>query len=177
MTSNAQLEKEINTTLSKIPNILLEKAEKKGWSCRITNLRNLENEYGYDFKISGLTDYIRSQIVVYATFDGVHYALPHEMGHLLDQLLGNITDSDEWDDIYKKAKTNIKNKWQPEWHTKYNILQEKYFLDIENKKEFFADAFLLYCMDRPLLKETTSLCEIFDRAIEALEYMDECYIV
>lgn len=169
--SKNQLEETLTSVLNGVPKPLLDKFDKCGWTCVVTNQRNLENEYGYNFPVDGLTDFIKKQIIVYATHNGLYYSLPHEMGHVLDRLLGNITDTEEWSVICEREKENINHSV----HAK--IIKEKYFLDLNNKQEFFADAFLLYCANRPMLTEATKLNDLFDRAIIALEYIDECYIV
>lgn len=51
-----QLKKTVDGYISVIPRSLLFMFQKYGWHIILTNRRNLEQEYKYDYEIYGLTD-------------------------------------------------------------------------------------------------------------------------
>lgn len=127
--SKTQIEEKLNNVLEQIPNIILEKFEKLGWTIIITNTRKLEEEIGVFYEIYGYTNFKLKQFVVYATEEGID-GLFHEFGHFVDFLL-LISKTNEWNSIYKEEKDGY-------------LSMSLSFTKSNNKEETFADAFEFY---------------------------------
>lgn len=160
--TESHLRDAVQEYLNKIPKQLLNIFSEEGWTCVITNTRNLEKEYGYNFEIYGLTDYNKKQIIVYATQDGINFSLSHELGHFLDCYLGNISNTQSWKYIYDRFNTNR------------SYVDARYFSDKDTPAEYFANCFLLYVNDKNSLKRiSSSAYEFFEKTLTHLKYIRE----
>lgn len=149
----------LNNILNKIPKKILDKYNSDGWKIIITNTRNLEKEFGYNFKIHGCTLYEEKQTIVYANKYGIE-AIPHEIAHYLDSLI-NISQTIEWKEIYEKEKDFYKGTYLIDFFTK-----------IDSKEECFADAFLAYIMNKDSLKKhAKETYNVINNIIEYIDYL------
>jgi len=157
--SAKQLITAIETRLKSIPESLIKRFNDDGWTCIVTNQRNLEREYRYNYRISGLTDYAKKQIIIYAEWDSIQYSLPHELGHFLDYSLGTITKSGKWVRVFNYDSQHIPAD------------KTHYFTEPNLKEEFFADAFLLYCDDKTTPRGMEDSFKVIVKSLEALPYV------
>ncbi len=138
--TETQAREAVDAYLKKIPSAIISALEKEGWAIVITD-RNLEEKYGYNYEIYGVTDKEEKRIYIYAHKEGIEYALAHELGHFLDEYLGGLSGSKKWLSIHSAHKALPK-------------IPLSYFTgNIEKHDEFFADCFLLYINDSGLLME------------------------
>lgn len=150
-----QLKKTVDEYISVIPRSILFMFQKYGWHIILTNRRNLEQEYGYDYEIYGLTDYDRQQIIIYAKDESaIQQSLYHEFGHFLDYLL-DLSGEKDWFDI---------------WNEEKEYYDSAIFTQADNPAENFADAFLWYltCTRSNRLIQTEKL---FRNITENLDYI------
>lgn len=135
----------VEGVIALIPNEILSRMEEDGWKIIITNQRNLEKEYNFDFEIYGLTDFSKKEILVYANSTAIKYSIPHEIGHYVDSILDFISQSTEWKDIFQREQGDIpKIK---------SDLRDNYFILYNTPEEFFAECFGAYILMKDLEKE------------------------
>lgn len=137
--SENQLIDYLEEILEKIPSKLLDSYEKNGWKIIITNQRNIEEDYNFEYEVYGCTDYEQKTTIVYANKNGID-SLLHELAHYLDSLI-EISKTIEWENIYKKEQIFYKSE----------DLKD-YFTATDSQFECFADAFLVYILNKDLLK-------------------------
>lgn len=78
--TETQAREAVDAYLKKIPSAIISALEKEGWVIVITD-RNLEEKYGYNYEIYGVTDKEEKRIYIYTHKEGIEYALAHELGH------------------------------------------------------------------------------------------------
>ena len=126
--------------LQKVPEAILTAFQKENWHIIVTN-ENLEQKYGYDFEIYGVTDREEKTIYIYAHQDAVNYGLGHELGHFLDEYLGFVSEAKEWKELCLK-------------HYQIYGMPIFYFSEPnETEEEYFADCFLLYLNESSILEK------------------------
>lgn len=131
----------VSNYLKRIPQQIMDALEKEKWEIIITD-ESLEEKFGYNFKIYGLTDREYKIIYTYSYPTAIEYGLGHEIGHFMDMYLGNISDTPEWIKIFHN-------------HTDLADISPYYFTvgygEIK-KEEYFADCFLMYVNEPETLK-------------------------
>lgn len=100
--TESQANTAVRKYLDKVPTAILNAFQKEDWHIIVTN-ENLEQKYGYNFEIYGVTDRDEKTIYIYSHQDALNYGLGHEIGHFLDEYLGFISDTEEW----KRRKRSI----------------------------------------------------------------------
>lgn len=168
--SEEQLRQEVEKSLEDIPDVVISKFNEEEWECHITNVMSIEHMYGYNYKVLGVTDFAKKKIIIYATIDALYYSLPHELGHFLDYSLGTITNCGKWINIHKQDSFSWKRAVA-------NEAREEFFPEVDDKREYFADAFLLYCRDKGKLRYTMDTFNVIDKAILALPFCQEAHSI
>lgn len=149
----------IEKYILKIPEPILKAFDKEGWKIILTN-ENLEDKFGYDFEIYGVTDKNYKTIYTYAYPVAITYGLGHEIGHFVDIFLGNISRTNQWKNICKEHKE------LSDMPIYYFTLNKCEFYD----EEYFADSFLLFLNDKTLLKRCNeSAYNLFDRLFNNID--------
>ena len=145
--------------ISKIPEQILKIFDKEGWKIILTN-ENLEDKFGFNFEIYGVTDKDYKTIYTYAHPVAITYGLGHEIGHFVDIFLGNISRTNQWKNICKQHKE------LSDMPIYYFTLNKCEFYD----EEYFADSFLLFLNDKTLLKKCNeSAYNLFDRLFKNID--------
>ena len=133
--SYTALVEEVNSLMNKLPDYL--NPDTYHWNLFITDVC-LANKYGCSYS-KGYTDYKEHNIYIPCTLEGVYLGLSHEIGHMVDAMLG-ISDTKEWQDIFAEFKRKYRNS---------TVFQE---LGIEEQRliarEFFAEAFQVFLNDK-----------------------------
>ena len=169
--TNGQAKEYVDDYLKRIPEqisgVLFNIFAGNGWRVIITD-DNLEEKFGYNYEIYGVTDKEHKTIYVYAYPLAIEYGFGHELGHLVDIYLGNISGSDEWNKCFHQHKqlSNIPCFY---FTVGYGEI---------SKEEYFADSFLLYLNDAELLQQcNVAVYNMFVKffknihvLIEAVEY-------
>lgn len=147
--------------LNKVPTAILNAFQKEGWHIIVTN-ENLEQRYGYNFEIYGVTDRDKKTIYVYSHQDALNYGLGHEIGHFLDEYLGFISDTEEWKGLHIG-------------HKKLPKIPVFYFSEPEETDyEYFADCFLLYLNEPTLLYDCNKhVYEMFEKIFTNIDAIVE----
>ena len=156
--SQIQIEELLEKVLNKIPTIIFNTMEKLDWKIIVTNTRDLEKECDSNIKIFGYTNFDTQTIFVYANEDGIK-SLPHEIAHFVDYLL-NISNTRDWEYVCEKDKNNFE-------------YANAYFTNTNEKTECFADAFMLFVLNKDILKNNTTYA--YNVMSHLFEYMD--YII
>ena len=78
----------------------------RGWKFELTDT-DLADKYGYEGKISGVTDYENKTIYIMNTEYSVRRALLHEAGHALASELRYPDYSEEFYELYQLEKDNF----------------------------------------------------------------------
>lgn len=153
--TNGQAKEYVDDYLKRIPEqisgVLFNVFADNGWRIIITD-DNLEEKFGYNYEIYGVTDKEHKTIYVYAYPLAIEYGFGHELGHLVDIYLGNISGSDEWNKCFHQHKqlSNIPCFY---FTVGYGEI---------SKEEYFADSFLLYLNDAELLRQcNTAVYNVF----------------
>lgn len=144
--TNGQAKEYVDDYLKRIPEqisgVLFNIFADNGWRVIITD-DNLGEKFGYNHEIYSVTDKEHKTIYVYAYSLAIEYRLGHELGHLVDIYLGNISESNEWDKCFHQHK-QISNILYFYFTVGYGEI---------SKEEYFADSFLLYLNDAELLQQ------------------------
>lgn len=130
--------------LSKIPDQILNVFSQKNWKIVITN-EKLEEKFGYNFEIWGLTDFENKTIYTYASEKAINYGLGHEIGHFIDMYMGNLSDTMQWENLVQTINTKVTTSY----YFTLGICENK-------NQEYFADYFMLYINDNDLAKICSS---------------------
>lgn len=162
----------VKDVVSLVPNEILSRMEEDGWKIIITNQRNLEKEYNFDFEIYGLTDFSKKEILIYANPFAIKYSIPHEIGHYVDSVLEFISQSSEWKDIFNKEKEDV-SKMKGD-------LKNNYFILYDTPEEFFAECFGAYLLmsnnDKEMLKRSHLLnfsMKCISKIIKIFPYLEK----
>lgn len=159
--TESQANTAVRKYLNKVPTAILNAFQKEDWHIIVTN-ENLEQKYGYNFEIYGVTDRDEKTIYIYSHQDALNYGLGHEIGHFLDEYLGFISDTEEW------KRLHIDHKKLPKIPVFYFSEPE------ETDYEYFADCFLLYLNDSTLLYDCNKHAyEIFEKIFTNIEAIVE----
>lgn len=168
--TNGQAKEYVDDYLKRIPEQIsgvLNIFADNGWRVIITD-DNLEEKFGYNYEIYGVTDKEHKIIYVYAHPLAIEYGLGHELGHFVDIYLGNISGSNEWNKCFHQHK-QLPNIPCFYFTVGYGEI---------SKEEYFADSFLLYLNDAELLQQcNVAVYNMFVKffknihvLIEAVEY-------
>lgn len=168
--TNGQAKEYVDDYLKRIPEQIsgvLNIFAGNGWKVIITD-DNLEEKFGYNYEIYGVTDKEHKIIYVYAYPLAIEYGLGHELGHFVDIYLGNISGSNEWNKCFHQHK-QLPNIPCFYFTVGYGEI---------SKEEYFADSFLLYLNDAELLQQcNVAVYNMFVKffknihvLIEAVEY-------
>jgi len=159
--TESQANAAVREYLNKIPTAILNAFQKEGWHIIVTN-ENLEQRYGYNFEIYGVTDRDKKTIYIYSHQDALSYGLGHEIGHFLDEYLGFISDTEEWKGLHTG-------------HKKLPKIPVFYFSEPEETDyEYFADCFLLYLNEPTLLYDCNKhVYEMFEKIFTNIEAIVE----
>lgn len=149
--TESQANTAVRKYLNKVPTAILNAFQKEDWHIIVTN-ENLEQKYGYNFEIYGVTDRDKKTIYIYSHQDALNYGLGHEIGHFLDEYLGFISDTEEWKGLHTG-------------HKKLPKIPVFYFSEPEETDyEYFADCFLLYLNEPTLLYDCNKhVYEMFEK--------------
>lgn len=125
----------------KIPENVRERFQLDGWTLTITT-ENLEDTWfaGWGIPVASGYDYLLKEIRLENTKNGVN-AVVHEMGHFVDYKLGFISNSEDWQNI-----------WKTEYTTKYGN---------SSSLEGFAESFEHTFMYGEKYKKTHPLSYVF----------------
>lgn len=152
--TNGQAKEYVDDYLKRIPEQIsgvLNIFAGNGWKVIITD-DNLEEKFGYNYEIYGVTDKEHKTIYVYAYPLAIEYGFGHELGHLVDIYLGNISGSNEWNKCFHQHK-QLPNIPYFYFTVGYGEI---------SKEEYFADSFLLYLNDAELLRQcNTAVYNVF----------------
>ena len=122
----------VERELCKLPSSVREALVKSGWHIYITG-EDLATTYynSSPGSIYGSTFYNKKIIVMQADYLAIQTATIHEVGHWLDRYSGNLSSSKEFAKVYDAER-----------YTFMSYFKRSCVLD--NKKEYFAEAFNLY---------------------------------
>lgn len=118
-----------------------------GWSLIVSGeeLSLKTKTYKPGYTMDGVTFYKRKIVYIGNYVESPGYALLHEMGHYLDYSYGYISDSKEFQKIYKEEAKNHHSS-SGDWVTGYAT---------ESPREYFADVFDLAIKDPETCKKNT----------------------
>lgn len=94
----------------------------------------------------------------------------HEIGHAVDNSLGFISESSEFQSIYEREVANFRSNISEYRYTRDKhgvpVREADWFTVVENPTEYFAESFNAYFLQRDILKESCP---------ETYEYLDELF--
>ncbi len=155
-----QLKEGVEKIIQCVPEQIIKIVEKEDWKLIITNKRDLEKQFGIEYKIFGITNFKEKEILVYAQKDPLKFSIIHEFGHIIDNYLNTISLSEDWKhitDVYAKRAVNHRDN----------------FFTNEIPSEFFSDCVLTYCINKELFGEynMAEIVSIIERIILILPYV------
>lgn len=131
-----ELVNESNTLMGKLPEYL--NPDKYHWNLYVTDCC-LAEKFGLSYSVAGLTDFKKQSIYINSTIEGVFMALPHEIGHMVDTILG-ISETAEWKCIFD----DFKRKYgKSDLFQRLGLVKESL-----NAREFFAEVFRVFVSDK-----------------------------
>lgn len=159
----------VDQYLQRLAPAILFAMKRDGWKIVITNHQNLEQEFGFSYKIYGLTHWETKRILLYASQKAIEFALAHEIGHYLDHFLGDISKTGAW--------TRIRQK-----HFPCKIPNDYFVEDLSSNLEYFAECFLLYSNEKEVLKTCNidayqffaKIDRHIDDIVESLPPLNDC---
>lgn len=158
-----ELQTEVENRLKRIPKEILKIVNKEDWLLIITNKRNLESEYNIDFKVYGITDFEKKELIVYAQKDPIMFSIPHEFGHIVDKYFNNISKTNDWIKIANKYVASV-------------VDGNSYFTSTDSS-EFFADCIAAYCLQiNKRIFDSYKMNDIFDiieRMLKIAPYVEQ----
>ena len=129
-----ELIKVLSEMLDKMPPYL---NTEKVWQLYVTDCC-LEEKYNLPYAVEGVTDFKSEIIYIRNTLSGVFQALPHEIGHMVDKMLG-ISETDSFKKIFLEYKKKYKGS---------NLFQSLGLVNESlTEREFFAEAFRVFISD------------------------------
>lgn len=109
-----QLKEGVEKIIKCVPEQIIKIVEKEDWKLIITNKRDLEKQFGIEYKIFGITNFKEKEILVYAQKDPLKFSIIHEFGHIIDNYLNTISLSEDWKhitDVYAKRAVNHRDNF------------------------------------------------------------------
>ena len=94
--SFGKMKKAAIDVINGFPSEIIEKMIEANWKVEITNTKHLEEIYHVPYEIDGITDYKNKIIFLYPRQSAIYKALPHEIGHFVDENLGNLSENPKW---------------------------------------------------------------------------------
>ena len=136
-----QAQKEWNRIPAHIRNGLIS----SGWQFILTAYEIQGRYYHGPVKgtIAGLTKTGSKTIYIKARGNATKRAVCHEVGHAFDSLVGYVSNTSEFGDIYEQEKYTFKE---------YDSIGDGH--NISSQNEYFAEAFKTYCYSPSVLKQT-----------------------
>lgn len=156
-----ELQAEVRGRLENIPKEILKIVNKEDWLLIITNKRNLEAEYNVDFKVYGITDFEKKEIVVYAQKDPILFSIPHEFGHIVDKYFNDISKTDDWIKIANEYAASAVDR------------RDSYFTNTD-PSEFFADCIAAYSLNQSIFDSyrMRDILDIIERMFKIAPYVE-----
>lgn len=163
--SSTQIKDSVDDVLNKIPRVVTNLVVNQGYKIIVTNTQNLEEKYHIDYEVLSMADYDAKEILVYATPLAIS-TLPHEIGHIIDNSLNQISCTQDWLKLCDEYKSRIEAVVK-------NATRNYAYFTSTDPTEFFCDCFLTYVMRMDLLSaEFPTIVPVFDRIIQVLKYDD-----
>lgn len=161
--SPAQIKDAVDDVLNKIPHVVTNLVVNQGYKIIVTNTQNLERKYRIDYEVLSMADYDAKEIIVYATPLAIS-TMPHEIGHIIDNFLNQISRTQNWLNLCDDYKSRIEVVVN-------NATKTYAYFTSTDPTEFFCDCFLTYVMHIELLtEEFPAIVPVFNRIIQVLKY-------
>lgn len=157
----SELVSELTKLLDKLP-LYLNPDKKSDWTLFVTDC-DLSKKYNFSYEVYGITDFDTKCIYINNTKNGVYFALPHEIGHMVDKMLSDISQTESWQQIFNSYKKKYKDS---DLFERMGLVKE-----CLNAREFFAEVFRVY------LSDSLDLFDDYDESYyfrDLFGYMKKC---
>lgn len=89
-----------------LPDYITSWYESKGYDIHVTNV-DLQEAYDRDAAIAGITVHREKAVYLSNKSATIKYSIYHEIGHVLDQYFGGISDTEEFVDIFQEEVSTV----------------------------------------------------------------------